>query len=499
MSKQGSGVGSLYRRQGETVWYGAVVGHDGKRKYKSTRTTCKATARRILNRWADDEAQRAAGLIDPAAEAYRDADLLPIARHLEAWRAHLEAKNGTPTHPRNMHAAAKRLVERAGIERLSGLTVKAVQGAMADMLAEGLAPRTVNYGRTAARGFARWVHRSKLTREDRLAHLPTIREQADKRRERRALTPEEAELLVRWVEESGPVYGGTTGRERAAVYRVALGTGFRAGELQSLTRADFDLMGCTVRLGAASAKNREDTYQPIRRELADWLRAYFDAEGIRGGAKALRLPGRTADAVRLDIRRSRAHWCRETDDAKNLLPLVERLRRYRSGLLRVSDDAGRSVDFHALRVSFITHLIAGGANAKVAQELARHSDPKLTLGTYTRLGLNDSRRALDALPALAEREKPAEAVAQATGTDAVGVDNPANEKRNTGRNNWGAKGHKAAHTGAQAASGLRLSGAERKSARAHGLGGSAHTGARQNRNSPARIRTEDQTIMSRLL
>ena len=162
------------------------------------------------------------------------------------------------------------------------------------------------------------------------------------------------------------------------------------------------------------------------------------------------------------------------------------------------DDAGRAADFHALRVTYITHLIAGGANAKVAQELARHSDPKLTLGTYTRLGLNDSRRALDALPALAERGNRAEAVAMASGTDGREAASQAGPTVNNCANNGSAQRHSQAHTGARAAGTLRLSSGDRKSARAHGLGGSAHAGAHPKTSSPARIRTEDQTIMSRL-
>ena len=40
-------------------------------------------------------------------------------------------------------------------------------------------------------------------------------------------------------------------------------------------------------------------------------------------------------------------------------------------------------DFHSLRHTFVSALAATGIDAKSLQTLARHSDPRLTLGTYS--------------------------------------------------------------------------------------------------------------------
>jgi hypothetical protein len=48
----------------------------------------------------------------------------------------------------------------------------------------------------------------------------------------------------------------------------------------------------------------------------------------------------------------------------------------------------------------LCRLVASGANIKVAQELARHSSPLLTLGRYAHVQLVDQTRALNALPAI---------------------------------------------------------------------------------------------------
>jgi len=96
--------------------------------------------------------------------------------------------------------------------------------------------------------------------------------------------------------------------------------------------------------------------------------------------------------VRADLRRARAKWIKQTTGKA-----ASRERRA-DDYLAVRDDAGRLVDFHALRATFITLVVKGGASVKVAQELARHSDPKLTMNVYPRLGVHDLAGALPAMP-----------------------------------------------------------------------------------------------------
>ena len=48
------------------------------------------------------------------------------------------------------------------------------------------------------------------------------------------------------------------------------------------------------------------------------------------------------------------------------------------------DAPGGRLDFHCLRVSFISAVIESGATVKEAMAAARHSTPSLTLNTYGR-------------------------------------------------------------------------------------------------------------------
>jgi integrase len=63
-------------------------------------------------------------------------------------------------------------------------------------------------------------------------------------------------------------------------------------------------------------------------------------------------------------------------------------------------EAGVYVDFHSLRHTFISNLARGGVHPSVAQDLARHSDIRLTMNHYTHTVLEDRLTALERLPDL---------------------------------------------------------------------------------------------------
>lgn len=64
------------------------------------------------------------------------------------------------------------------------------------------------------------------------------------------------------------------------------------------------------------------------------------------------------------------------------------------------DDRGRTLDVHALRHTFGTHLSRGGVAPRTAQQAMRHSTLELTMNTYTDPRLLDVAAALNVLPSL---------------------------------------------------------------------------------------------------
>ena len=411
-SHRSTGTGSLFKRTGSRTWTASYYLADGGRKTRSTGTTDKRTAQRLLDRWVAAEALRREGLHDPSDERFRDEGARPIEDHLAEWRDHLTRKGSTPKHAQRSHGLAKRLIDATKAERLPELSAEAVHRQITDRLESGASsPRTCQAMRTAIKGFSRWAHRTRRTREDLMLGLPAIA-QTERRYERRALSTEEAALLIETT-EGAPAWRQITGPERAMLYRTAAGTGFRRAELRALRVRDFHLDGDRpfIRLEAGKAKNRKTTAQPIRLDLAAMLADFLD--GRKRDARALRVHEQTAAMMRLDLRRAKARWVKATTDP------AERRQRLRDAFLAAVDGDGRVLDFHSWRSTYITGLVRSGASVKVTQQLARHSTPTLTLNLYGKLGIHDLTGALEALPAIAT---PTEAEDRedllATGTEA---------------------------------------------------------------------------------
>ena len=82
-----------------------------------------------------------------------------------------------------------------------------------------------------------------------------------------------------------------------------------------------------------------------------------------------------------------------------------------AGIAYVTDDG--VADFHSLRHTFISNLVAGGVHPKLAQQLARHSTITLTMDRYSHVGLLDMNAALQSLPTVTAPESQ---TMRATGT-----------------------------------------------------------------------------------
>jgi len=363
-----------------------------------------------------EEVQRRRGLIDPRQERFAAEAARPILEHLDAFRECLLAKGNTERHTFESCALVRRVIERCGAQHVGDLTASAVQRVVGDIRASGRSLATCNRVLTAVKSFGRWLRRDKRIREEPLADVARFNEAADPRYVRRELTPEEIGRLLDATERRTLPEHEMSGPDRAMVYRAALGTGFRAKELRSLTPRSFTLDADppTVTGQAAHSKRRRVDCQPITDELAgllrDWLAGRPEDEPVFAA-----LPLKTVRMIRKDMDAARREWLAEaaTD--------AERKAREKSDFLKWRNAAGAVVDFHSTRHTYISSIVAGGASVKTAQELARHSTPALTIGRYSHTRLHDVRGALQSLPSL----KPASPTggAQQQALRATGTDN----------------------------------------------------------------------------
>ncbi len=142
-------------------------------------------------------------------------------------------------------------------------------------------------------------------------------------------------------------------------------------------------------MAAAYSKRRREDTLPLRSELVNELRLFLARLIPSALVFKMPKPDQIIDMLKAD--------------------LAEAGIVYR-------DDAGRVVDFHALRHTFISNLAAGGVHPKTAQTLARHSTITLTMDRYSHSYRGEQSAALAVLPDLSPQECDE---TLATGTDAT--------------------------------------------------------------------------------
>ena len=288
-----------------------------------------------------------------------------------------------------------KLIRREGLAVTSGNGKKrryprATVETLQDRVCRGINITTSNSYLRAMKGFSRWLNKTERIERDRLVSLSRLNEKTDRRHERRALEETELQALLVATLTSERIFEGLTGTDRHMLYAVAMTTGFRAKELANLCPSSFDLEADrpTVMTKAAFSKNRREAIQPLAHDVANALRSYLADRP----ASLPVWPGR---------------WF--TDAAEMLRFDLE------AAGMPYRDSDGRVCDFHALRHSYVSLLARSGVHPKLAQELARHSDIKLTMNVYTHARLHDLAGAVNALPPLLDvRTGPMES--KATGT-----------------------------------------------------------------------------------
>ncbi len=199
---------------------------------------------------------------------------------------------------------------------------------------------------SSVRSFHRFLVREGVverdpSREVTRPHLP--------RRLPRPLTVEDVERLVEQPQGPEP----RDARDRAIV-EVLYGAGLRISELVGLDVDDVDLEAGSVRALGKGGKERE---LPLGRHACDALGAYLTQ------ARPALASARSHGALFLNARGGR-------------------LTRQSCGRMLTSRarHAGleRHVSPHALRHSFATHLLEGGADVRVVQELLGHASVATT-------------------------------------------------------------------------------------------------------------------------
>jgi integrase/recombinase XerD len=279
------------------------------------------------------------------------------AAALDGWLD--ELRRGRRLSPRTVDAYARDLGDYsafAGHHKLSTwneATTTFVDGYFATLERRGLSTATLARRRSALRGFHAFLGRVGHTAEDPVALLPPPRRE---RKLPHALTLGDVEALIAHPEGDGPL----ALRDRAML-ELAYAAGLRVSELVGLTRDAVDLRGHALTVTGKGDKQRLVPFgRAAARALATWLE--------RGRPQLVR-SGVRHEHVFVNARGgplSRMGWWKI-------------LRAHARGA-----GVAARVHPHALRHSFATHLLEGGADLRVVQELLGHARISTT-AIYTHL------------------------------------------------------------------------------------------------------------------
>ena len=289
------------------------------------------------------------------------ADGLSPAWHaaLEAFDADLRRRVVAPRTRRAYAIDAAQLATWSSARDLepAALDVRRLRRFLASLTESGQAPSTVARKLASLRGLLA----VQLTL-GRRADNPAVLLSAPKRAQRlpRVLTAAEVATLLDRIPASDPL----ALRDRA-LFELAYAAGLRAEELVTLDRPSIDFDGEAVRVEGKGDKTRlvpagEHALAAIERYLA-------------AGRPALTGAGEPTDALFL----SKSGRRLSTSDVRRRLTTWARLAARQAPALAQAHP-------HALRHSFATHLLDGGADLRAIQELLGHASISTTQ-VYTRV------------------------------------------------------------------------------------------------------------------
>ena len=188
-----------FRKIGKN-WFFRYIDADGVQRERKGCPDRRVTEE--LARSAESESAKIrSGVIDPKALGYGVHEARPLSEHLADWHAFLIGKGSTEPYANLSRNRVARLIELAHAGRISELAPSRVQAALkairdGDKDRAGVSLRSLHHYTRVAKGFSRWLWRDGRAREDTLAHLTSPNPDADRRHERRALTPGEMVRLI---------------------------------------------------------------------------------------------------------------------------------------------------------------------------------------------------------------------------------------------------------------------------------------------------------------
>jgi integrase len=309
-----------------------------------------------------------------------DAKKLTVGEYLTRWLASIEANVRPSSLRRYTEVVQKHITPIIGRVRLAKLTPLQVQNLYADRLTNGkLSPTTValvhNVLHRALKQAVRW---GLLTRNVTEAVEPP-----------RETTPE----YITWNEHQVAAFLAVTDQDEwAALWRLALLTGMRRGEILGLKWEDVDFARGVLAVKRTLSRGKDGTF-------------VFGTPKTASGRRSIALPRSAVDSLRKHRVKQLEHkmklgssyhdqdlvFADALGDSIHPNTLDHRFKRLavKAGLPEIR--------FHDLRHTSATLMLANGTHPKIVQERLGHSDVSMTLNRYSHVAMDMQREAADQL------------------------------------------------------------------------------------------------------
>lgn len=352
-------------------WYATVeLSRDpqtGKRRQKHvsgpTRRACEAEIAKLLERDANGESVTATRMT--------------VAQYLERWFEAIEPTLKPSSYRGYRDKLTTLIIPHLGSVQLSKLTALQVQGTLARLLDQGKSPTTVHHGftilSTALNQAVKWgmVSRNVCTAVD------------PPRRAR----PE----LQTWSrEEASAVLAAAAGDDLEALWRLALTTGMRRGELIGLRWIDVDLQRGVLAVRHTLVRGTGSVW------LSSTPKSASGQRSIPLGADDIDALTRHRDRQRL-ARTPNPHGLVFIGSGGN--PVNQNTLAHQFGNL-VKRAGVRRIRLHDCRHTCATLLLEAGVHPKIVQERLGHSSISMTLDRYSHVSESVQQAAADRLDVL---------------------------------------------------------------------------------------------------
>ncbi|MDA0769219.1 MAG: tyrosine recombinase XerC [Chloroflexi bacterium] len=246
-----------------------------------------------------------------------------------------------------------------GISELRGLDKFALRGYLAWLTELGYARPSIVRKTSTLRTFLAWLTRKGILEGDPLPRRGTMRSE---KRLPRFLSQENAEKLM-----EAPDPTTLVGIRDRALLEVIYGAGLRVSEASGLDVTNMNLPTREIRVTGKGSKQRIVLIgETARLSMARYLR---EAR-----------PHLVSDKSKVIL------FLNRFGGRLSQRSIQEKVRRY-----SIKAGLPDGVHTHTLRHSFATHLLEGGADLRVVQDLMGHSSPATTQ-IYTHVTQNEARR-----------------------------------------------------------------------------------------------------------